>query len=87
MGRAPVAAGDDDPFAGLLLEVIEEVDEDGVDALLASDDGKTMATAPLAIEDRLGFRCEDRGMGRAPFAPKIFSGDPRKVGLCFPWID
>ena len=42
-------AGDDHSLARLLLDVIEQVDQNRINPLLAGNDGQAMAAAPLAV--------------------------------------
>jgi hypothetical protein len=83
VGGTAVAAGDDDPFAGLFLEVVEEVDEDGVDGLFPFENGE--AVSGVAVEERGGQVGTGRVEG-APPAPEKVLGDPGEVDVRFPRI-
>jgi hypothetical protein len=87
---ATVAAGDDHPLARLLLDVVKELREDRIDALLAVDDGEAVPIAPFAVSEGggLGGVCriyDGRVEGGASTTEKSFS-DSGKVRLRFPRI-
>lgn len=87
MDGATVSAGDDDALAGLFLEVIEEVDEDGIDGFFAVDDGEAVAAAPFTIgEGGWVGGVDEGGIEGAPFTAEEIFGDAGQVGLRFPWI-
>lgn len=54
MGGTSVAAGDDHPFAGLFLDVIEKIDQDRIDVFFAADEREAVAGAPFAIGKPIG---------------------------------
>ncbi len=90
MGGASVSAGDDDPFSGLFLDVVEEVDEDRIDVLFIVDDGKAVAGTSFAIGTGSGFRrvadVDDGLVEGAAFAAEEFFGDAREVRFRLPRI-
>lgn len=74
-----VAACDDHPFASFLLDVVEQVDEGGVDKLLAIAKGEAVAPAPLAVAVVEGLFAiavvDDNGVEGVAFAAEKFFGD------------
>ena len=90
MVGAAVAAGDDDPFTGFLLDIVEEVDEDGIDVLFAADNGKSVPGASVAVGKGGGFcgvgKVDNGGIEGAPLAAEEFPGNPGKIGLRFPGV-
>lgn len=77
VGGTAVAAGDDDPLAGLFLDVVEEVEEDGVDVLLAVDDGEAVSAGAFAVG----------GVGDgASFTAEELFGDAGELDVGFPGV-
>lgn len=85
-----MAASDNHPLASLLLDVVKELGQDGINGFLAADNGEAVPIAPFTVGKRgwLG-RVGSVDQGRIEGSPltteKIF-GDPGKVGLRFPRI-
>lgn len=78
VGRTPVAAGDDDSLASLFLDVVEEVDEDGINSFLIVDDGKAVARRAFTVGKRGGLRVGGVDEGRiegTPFTAEKVLGD------------
>lgn len=87
MGGTSVPAGDDNPFPGLFLHIVEEIDENRIDPFLAMDDGQPVASLSFAIGKGLGVLGNEREVRRTPFAPEVLPGDAGQVRLGFPGID
>jgi hypothetical protein len=54
VGRTPMTAADDHPLARLFLEVIHELNENGVDVFFAPDDRKSVPRASFAVGEGQG---------------------------------
>lgn len=83
---AAVAAGNDDSLAGLLLEVVKEVCEDGIDPFLAAQNGEAVPGAPFTVGQGGVAHPNKGGIQRCPFTAKEFFGNPREIGVRFPWV-
>ena len=86
MDGAAMATSDDDPLAGLLLQVVKEVGEDGVDALFTAQNGEAVAGAPFTIGQGGIAYAHKGGIQRCPFTAKEFFGNSREVGVRLPWV-
>jgi hypothetical protein len=90
VGRTTMTTGDDDPFASLFLDVVEEIDKDRIDVFLPVDDGEAMTGAPITVNEgdgSGGIRHVELGwVEGGPFAAEELLSDPGQVGLRFPRI-
>lgn len=86
--RTAMAARDDDPLACRFLNIVHEIDQNRINALLAMDNGKTMPRAPLTICARSGIHgvamIHYRRISCAPLAAKEIFRDARQIA--FPGI-
>ncbi len=79
-----VAAGNNDPLACLLLDEVEQVDKDGIDVLLAAEDGKTVAARAVGKGSASGVN--ERRVNGVALTPEKVLGNARKIRLRFPRI-
>ena len=83
----PVAAGDDGAAASLLLQIVEELDQNRIDAFFPMDDGEAVARTSFAVGNGDGGDGLDKGgIERSAFTAEKIFGDPGKIGFGLPRI-